>query len=436
MAVTVPEKWQRRFFTIWTGQTFSLLGSSLVQFALIWWLTEQTRSATVLAFAAFVGTIPQIVLGPLAGVWVDRYSRRRIMIIADTTVAIMTALLALSFATGAIQIWHVYVALFFRSAAGAFHYPAMTASTSLMVPEKHLQRVAGLNQALQGGVGILGPALGAVLLSILPMGGVLAIDVLTAFLAVTPLLFLDVPQPVKTVGKDGKHESFMSTFRGGLRYVRGWPGLMIVIGFAMFLNFTLSPVSALTPLIITNHFEGGAEHLAALEAGIGVGVIIGGLLLGVWGGFKRRMVTSQVGIVGIGFGALVMGIVPGHLFPLAVGTYIVVGAMVAFANGPMMAAIQASVAPEMQGRVMTIMNSGSTAMMPLGLLLSGPLADAIGIQTFYLIAGVACVGCGFIGLLTPALVNIDQEGYGSKHATIPALQSEQNGEMNAANIGG
>ena len=433
MAVTVPDKWQRRFFTIWTGQIFSLIGSSLVQFALIWWLTEQTRSATVLAFAAFVGTLPQIVLGPLAGVWVDRYPRRRIMILADSTVAAITALLAISFATGVIQLWHVYVALFCRSAAGAFHFPAMAASTSLMVPEQHLQRVAGLNQALHGGVNILGPALGAVLIKVLPMGSVLAIDVVTALIAVVPLFFFEIPQPAKAIGHDGQREPFMTTFRSGLRYVRGWPGLLIVLGFAMFLNFMLSPINTLTPLMITNHFKGGAEHLAALEAGIGIGIIAGGLLLGIWGGFKRRMVTSQMGIIGVGSGVLLMGVVPSHLFPLAIAAYLLAGIMIAFANGPMMAAVQASVAPEMQGRIFTLMNSGATAMTPLGLLLSGPLADAVGVRPFYLLAGGACVICGFIGLVIPAVVNIDQEGYGSKHATIPALQAEQSGGGNAAN---
>jgi DHA3 family macrolide efflux protein-like MFS transporter len=109
--------------------------------------------------------------------------------------------------------------------------------------------------------------------------------------------------------------------------------------------------------------------------------------------------------------------------------------MIAFANGPMMAAVQASVAPEMQGRIFTLMNSGATAMTPLGLLLSGPLADAVGVRPFYLLAGGACVICGFIGLVIPAVVNIDQEGYGSKHATIPALQVEQSGETNAAHTG-
>jgi MFS transporter, DHA3 family, macrolide efflux protein len=140
-----PRSWARRFFTIWTGQALSLFGSALVQFALIWWLTQKSGSATVLAIAVLVGMLPQIVIGPFAGALVDRWNRRTIMIVADTTIAVFSLLLAYLFAAGTVQIWHIYAVMAIRALGGAFHFPAMSASTPLMVPKEQLTRINGLN---------------------------------------------------------------------------------------------------------------------------------------------------------------------------------------------------------------------------------------------------------------------------------------------------
>jgi DHA3 family macrolide efflux protein-like MFS transporter len=174
--------WKTRFFTIWSGQAFSLLGSMLVQFALVWWLTSATGSATVLATATLVAMLPQVFLSPFAGALVDRWNRRVVMMMADSTIAVSSLVLAYLFATDQAQIWHVYAIMFIRSAGAAFHWPAMQASTSLMVPQEHLSRVAGFNQMLQGAMSIIAPVLGAVLIVVLPMQGVLLIDVFTAML--------------------------------------------------------------------------------------------------------------------------------------------------------------------------------------------------------------------------------------------------------------
>ncbi|MCK4977843.1 MAG: MFS transporter, partial [Anaerolineales bacterium] len=173
----LPKNWAAPFFTIWTGQAFSLLGSQLVQFALIWWLTKTTGSATVLATASLVGLLPQVLLGPIAGTFVDRWSRRVTMIIADGIIALATVLLAYLFWSGVVQIWHVYLLMFVRSMAGSFHWPAMQASTSLMVPKEHFSRIQGLNQILNGGMNIISAPLGALLLEVLSIQGVLSIDV-------------------------------------------------------------------------------------------------------------------------------------------------------------------------------------------------------------------------------------------------------------------
>ena len=252
-----PQKWASTFFPIWIGQAFSLLGSQLVQFALIWWLTSTTGSATVLATASLVGLLPQVFLMPIAGTFVDRWNRRVTMIVADGLVALATLILVALFWMGNVQVWQVYLIMFVRAAAGSFHWPAMQASTSLMVPEKHLARIQGLNQMLNGGLNIIAAPLGAVLIAALPMQEVLLIDIGTALLAILPLFIVVVPQPSRSsvIAASGEKPSAWQDFRSGLRYVMGWPGLMIIGIMATLINLLLTPAYALLPILVTQHFK-------------------------------------------------------------------------------------------------------------------------------------------------------------------------------------
>ena len=407
--VETPKPWAPRFFTIWTGQAFSLLGSQLVSFAVIWWLTQTTGSATVLATASLVGLLPQVILGPFTGTLVDRWSRRLTMIIADGLIALATVVLAILFAIGHVQIWQVYALLFVRSVCGGFHWPAMQASTSLMVPKEHLTRIQGLNQMLQGGMSIASAPLGALLLAWIPMQAILAIDVVTASIAIIPLLFFHVPQPERNdllpeaMGKS----TFWQDFRAGFRYLWNWPGLMLIGVMATVINFLLTPAFSLLPILVTKHFNGQAIQLATLKSLSGTGFIVGGLILSAWGGFKRRILTTLMGLLAMGAGCLVMGLLPSSAFALAVGTMFFLGIMSPIVNGPLMAAVQAAVAPEMQGRVFMLISTMAGAMSPLGLVIAGPIADKLGVQTWFIIGGIVTIGMGIIGVFIPAIMHFE-----------------------------
>lgn len=410
-----PSKWQIPFFSIWAGQTFSLIGSRLAQFALVWWLTEITRSATVLATATLVAVLPSVVLGPFAGALVDRWNRRRVMIIADGFVALVSAWLAYLFWTGSMSAWHVYVAMLARALGESFHWPAMQASISLMVPEGHLSRVAGLNQTLQGALNVVAPPLGAILLSLLPLHGVMAVDVATAVLAISPLFFVAVPQPSHTKAGGvavGSKPSLWLDMRAGLRYVWGWPGLMAVLVMAMVISFVVDPAFSLMPLLVTEHFNGGALQLAWLESSWGAGMVLGGLLLSVWGGFRRRVYTSLVGLVLGGMGIVLIGLAPASAFRLALAAMFAAGVMNPLINGPFFAILQVTVAPEMQGRVFTLVGSLSSAMMPLSLAVAGPVADVVGIRTWYVVGGAIFALMGAAAFFVPAIVNIEHNHHG------------------------
>ena len=407
--------WRLPFFTIWTGQAASLLGSQLVQFALIWWLTKTTGSATVLATATLAGLLPQVILGPVSGALVDRWNRRVIMIAADSVIALATVALAILFLTGNVQFWYVYMLMFIRGAAGGFHWPAMQASTSLMVPKEHLSRIQGFNQMLYGALNIASAPLGALLLELIPMQGILAIDVGTALLAITPLFFIPVPQPERTdLLENGEIKpSVWQDMVAGFRYIMGWPGLIMIGIMAAMINFLLAPASSLIPIFVTQHFNGGAIQLAGLESAWGIGVVIGGTLLGIWGGFKRRILTSLVGLIILGIAVTMMGLLPSWALYLAIAMMFVIGFANPITNGPLFAVIQSSVAPEMQGRVFTLIASVAAAMSPIGLIIAGPLADRFGVQTWYIAAGLVTLFMGVSAFFIPVIVNIE-EGRGEQ----------------------
>lgn len=397
------------FFTIWTGQAFSLLGTKIVQFALIWWLTDKTGSATVLAMASLVGLVPEIVLGPLAGAYVDRWNRRLVMIVADSLMALASVWLAWMFWTGTVQIWHVYLIMFIRAVGGSFHWPAMQASTTLMVPPEHLTRVAGMNQALFGLLHIFGAPLGALAMTLWPMQGVILIDVITAAIAVGPLLWVHIPQPAKSkeAGATGRSQSIWLDIREGLRYILAWPGLMILTAVAMTFKLVLTPAFSLIPLLVKNHFGGGATELSLLEATAGVGIIAGGLLLSTWGGFKRKIYTVVLGQIGFAIAFLIWGALPGHMFNAALFAALMVGLTIPLIDGPIMAILQGTVAPEIQGRVFTIFGSLISLTSPIGLVIAGPISDRMGVQIWYLVAGIMVGVTTVVFFLFPAARNVE-----------------------------
>ncbi len=415
----IPENWAPRFFTIWGGQAFSLFGSALVQFALVWYLTQESGSATVLATATLVAMLPQIFIGPFAGALVDRWDRRIVMIAADSSIALATLGLIYLFATDQIQIWHIYTLLFLRGLGGAFHWPAMQASTSLMVPEKQLARIAGVNQTLQGAINIVAPPTGAILIETITTQNVLLIDVATALLAVLPLLFIPIPQPVRADGHKVSQTHFLHDLKEGFTYVASWPGFLGILVLATAINFLLTPAGSLMPLLITKHFGLGALQFGLMDSFWGGGVILGGLILSVWGGFKRKITTSLSGIIGIGLGITLVGLAPANAFMLALGGMALSGLMIPMANGPLMAIVQSAVRPDMQGRVMSLIASAATAMSPLGLMIAGPVSDQWGIRTWFWIGGCLSLLMGIGAFFVPAIMNVESNRNGREHAAAP-----------------
>jgi MFS transporter, DHA3 family, macrolide efflux protein len=401
--------WKIAFFAFWSTQALSLFGSGLASFALVWWITKSTGSATVLATASVAALLPSILFGPFAGALVDRLNRKWIIIIADAVSALLALLLVILFRTDHIEIWHIYVINMMRAFAGAFQFPSVQSSTSLMVPKEQLARVAGLNQALQGVTMIATPPLGALLLSLLPIHSILGIDVLSAMIAICLLSMIAIPQPRIYQTTTYVAATVWQDMRAGFSFLRQWPALLSVMCIAALLNLVLIPAFALVPILVTQYFHGSALQLGWINAAYGFGIIGGGALLGVWGGFKRRILTSLLGLTGLGVGSFLIGFSPRDAYGIALVGMVVVGMMNTFANGPFFAILQSIVPPEIQGRVFTVLMSVSMAIAPFGLALAGPLADRFGVQLWYILGGLVCVLMATWIALSPELLRLEEQ---------------------------
>ncbi|MBU1050856.1 MFS transporter [Candidatus Bipolaricaulota bacterium] len=404
----MPEKrWAPRFFTIWVGQRISWLGSRAGGFALVWWLTQETGSAQVLATATLGLILPTVLLGPVAGAYVDRWNRRLILLISDTGIALVSLLLAYLFWSGHMEVWHVYIVIVVRAIGSAFHLPAIGASTTMLVPAKHLTRIAGLNQSMGGALQVAGPVLGAFLISVMPVHSVMLIDVGTAAFALIPLLFLSIPNPPVDASKE--RESIFASIRIAFRFVLDHRGLLHIMLLASFMNFVINPVFVLLPLLVTTHFGGTALHLGWLQSATGAGLIAGGFVLSVWGGFRRRTMTMYVGGGLQGLALLFLGVTPSGLFPVAVATMIANGFLNALYNGPIAALLQATVPPNMQGRIFTLLGSIVQSVYPISLAILGPVVGVIGIRAWYIGGGILVFAVCTLALFMPSIARLETQ---------------------------
>ncbi len=369
-----------------------------MEFALAWYLTKSTGSATVLSTALMVALVPPIILGPFIGPLIDRWDRRKIMIFSDLAITLMTIGLMILFAIGTLQIWHIYVAMVGRAIGQTFQQPALQAAVANIVPEKHLSRAAGLNLTLSGMINIAAPPLGAFLMEALPMQSVLAVDIGTAVFAITCLLFISIPHPERTTLS--VNLNIIGDMVQSLRYIWSTFGIRIMVLMVSIYCFFATPAYNLFPMLVNNHLGGDVLKLGWLNMVFGIGMILGGLVLGTWGGFKKRILSSAAGSTLQGILMICLGFTTLNLFPMVIACMFFLGVGVSFASAPLSAILNSVVAKDMQGRVFSTMGSISSAMVPLGLAVAGPVADAFGVRIIYFIAGAVLLCTMPLGLLS------------------------------------
>ena len=349
--------WKLKFYTIWAGQAVSLITSAILQMAIIFYLTEKTGSAMVLSMASLVGFLPYAVFGPAIGVLVDRHDRKKIMIGADLIIAAAGAVLAIVALYMELPIWMVMVVLFIRSIGTAFHTPALNAVTPLLVPEEQLTKCAGYSQSLQSISYIVSPAVAALLYSVWELNAIIAIDVLGAVIASITVAIVRIPKPI----------------------------------------------NALYPLITMEYFNGTPMHISITEIAYASGMLIGGLLLGLFGNYQKRILLITASIFMMGISLTISGLLPQSGFFIFVVCCAIMGLSVPFYSGVQTALFQEKIKPEYLGRVFSLTGSIMSLAMPIGLILSGFFADRIGVNHWFLLSGILII-C--IAIVCPMITEI------------------------------
>ncbi|PWC34597.1 hypothetical protein TSO352_23005 [Azospirillum sp. TSO35-2] len=395
--------WQLRYWSIFIGQSLSLIGSALTQFVLMWWITDTTGSVSALAMASIFALLPQAVLAPLGGTLADRYSRRLLMIGADAVSALCMAILIWLFLSHQIALWHVHAMLAVRGAMQAFQQPAATASTAMLVPHGFLPRAAGLNQTMAGIVAVAAAPLGALAISLMPIGWALSLDVLTAFLGIVPLCIFAIAQELPSRMRKA---SLWREFKDGVALVWQDRGLRTLFGLLTVTVLIVMPSYALVPLLVRNHFGGGASDVALLEGLAGFGMIAGGIFVAMLAPKRAmRWIIWGLAISCVLLG--VLGLLPGTMFGTAIVIFVLSDISFVLGNVPLMARLQQIVPNHMQGRVLSIMNMLMGLAAPAGLALAMPIGDLVGVNWLFAAAGFLGAAITLLGLLSPALMRLD-----------------------------
>lgn len=362
----------RLFAVIWSGQFFSLLGTYMSQFALGIWAWQRTGEATALALVALFSFGPSVIMFPIAGALVDRWNRKLVMMISDVASGIATIAVFLLLSSGRLEVWHLYVTGAFTGIFQAFQWPAYSASISLMVDKKDYARASGLFSLADSVSNIIAPAAAGILIGLIGVMGVLTIDIVTFLAAVGILLLVVIPQPPK---REEKRSMLSDTFFG-FRYISERRGLL-----GLQLNFFASNLvtglafTVFTPMIM---LRSGNDTVitGAVQSAFGVGGVVGGLALSAWGGPKRRVDGVLLGMAGSGLlGMTVLGMGQTPLLWMA-GAFLTM-LFIPTSNGSNQAIWQSKVPPEYQGRVFTTRALIASISSPIGMVIAGPLADAV-----------------------------------------------------------
>lgn len=416
--------WKKNIAVFLSSQTLSLFGSSLVQYALMWHITLETKSGLMMTLYIVCGFLPTFFLSPFAGVWADRYDRKKLIILADALIALVTLAMAIVFLSGNKSIPLLFLAAGIRAFGSAIQHPAVGAMLPQMVPQESLTRINGINGSIQSALSLVSPIASGALLGLAGIEFIFFIDVATAALAIALLAgFLKVKPHAKALESKalpGGGFSYFKDMADGFRYIREHRflvGYFIYVGLFLWM---ITPAAFLTPLQTTRRFGEEVWRLTALEILFSAGMMLGGVAIAAWGGFKNRMKTMVLSNAIMALCTLALGIVGEFWLYLAImGIF---GVTIPFYNTPSMVMIQEHVEEAYMGRVFSVMTMVSTSLMPLGMLVFGPLADAMRIEILLLGTGAAMLALGAVVLGRKRLM---EAGLPKAEAPAPAADPAQ-----------
>ena len=377
-----PTGWKKKATLFLSSQSLSLFGSMLVQYAIIWHITLTTQSGAFLTIATLAGFLPQIVISLFAGVWADRYNRKFLIIFSDALTATSTLILAIIFLLGYQELWLILVVSAIRSVGAGIQMPAVNAFLPQIVPNNRLMRVNSINGTVQPFIMIAAPVISGALLSLSRLEAILFIDVITAILAIGLLVILKAA-PHQRAASDEKM-GYLDDLKAGLVYIRGNRPIMTLFIFFAFVAFLVVPVAFLSPLLVARSYGEEVWRLTANEVTFFLGSIIGGVIMTAWGGFKNHFRT--IGLSCILFAILFTGLGLTNVFAVYLVLMFLAGIPMPMLNVPTITLLQEMVRADMQGRVFGAQQLIFNTIMPLGMLIFGPIADRISIETLLVLA--------------------------------------------------
>jgi len=377
--------WKKNTTRFLFSQAISLFGSSLVQYAIVWHITLKTQSGVMMMVSIICGILPTFFLSPFAGVWADRYSRKHLIVIADAGIAVATLALAATFMLGYRDIWLLFAVSAVRALGTGVQTPAVSAFLPQIVPEDKLTRVNGINNSIQSAITLISPMVSGALMSFADIEVIFFIDVVTAALAIAVMLLLvHVPPHQKALQK--QETGYFEDFRIGLRYIRQHRFVLLFFIYAAVFFFLVSPAAFLTPLQVARKFGEEVWRLMAIEIAFSGGMMLGGVLIAAWGGYKNRAYTMTVAAIAIGVCTVALGVVSAfwlYLFFMAL-----TGLAIPVFSTPAMVMLQEKMEEDIMGRVFGVYGMISSSVMPLGMLLFGPVSDSVAIEWLLIVTGV------------------------------------------------
>jgi MFS family permease len=366
----------KAFVVMWLGQLISVLASSMTGFALSIWMYQQTESATAMALVQVCFITPFLIMSPFAGVMVDRYNRKLMMMLSDFTAILATGLILLLYATGNLQFWHLYIAAVLNGIGNTFQWPAYSAAIGTMVPKEQLGRVNGMMSLVEAGPGVVAPLLAGMLLPVIGLNGILTIDIVTFFFAIGALLLVFVPQPQKTEDGQKAQGNMLKEAAFGFKYIFARPSLLglQMLFFAGNL-FSGIAFTVMAPMILARTGQ-NAIIFGTVQTATAIGAVVGGIVMSAWGGFKRRIHGVLASWIWFGlFGACVLG--TGFGLPVWVAGAALGELVIPLMNGSNQAIWQAKVAPDLQGRVFSSRRLIAWFTNPVSPIIGGTLADFV-----------------------------------------------------------
>jgi DHA3 family macrolide efflux protein-like MFS transporter len=399
------QDWKKKFTLIWTGQTFSILTSSIAQFALVLWIGMETGSAKVLAYATIAGLLPQIVLGPFAGVFVDRWNKKLTMIASDTFIAICSAIIALLFYLDLLELWSIYLLLSLRSIGGAFHSPAMKSAVPMLAPKEQLVRIAGINEVILSISLISGPPLGAFLLLNYNMSVVMLFDVAGAFIACVALGFVKIPKVINST--ESAKSIYKDMVEGTTLILKNRPMSWLLFS-EIIARFFIFPIISVIPLITLNYYKGTPYQVSLVEILFGIGLLLGGGLLAILNQRFRKISLVIVGYITFGLALFICGALSPNLFVIYAVLNVIQGIAVPLYEGSITAIIQTQFDTQYLGRIFGLI--GSICKLPaiIGLLFTAELADKLGVENVFKAGGLALCCCALLVCCVSSLRNLEK----------------------------